>query len=107
MRVQLLGARRIEVRPEAFKRRQPRLVLHHDGERILGNGEVEQVGQAQAAIRLAPQVPELFEEHRSSASPLFGFSTLAARRHPRISRGVGAVGRMRGGEGAQIAARAG
>ncbi len=80
----------------ALERDQPRPVFGHDGVVVLGERVVEQIGQAQPPIRLAPQIFELLEKHLLSSS-----------RHARSSRGSGTVGRIRAGGGAQMEARAG
>ncbi|HVA41591.1 MAG TPA: hypothetical protein VNF49_13050 [Candidatus Binataceae bacterium] len=96
VRVELLGAGRIQIGTRAGECRKARPVFHHDGLLVLGVSEVEQIVQPAPEIGLAPEVTKFFEQHAFSPS-----------RQPRISRGVGTVGRMRAGGGAHIEARAG
>ena len=52
--VQLGGAGRVEVGAVTLERDQPRPVFGHDGVVVFGKAVVEQIGQAQPPIRLAP-----------------------------------------------------
>src|SRR5579863_750240 len=95
MRVQLLDARRIEIRSRAFEARKERAVLERDGAVIERQRVVELIGQSAPPIFFSSEIPELPEDHKPSFLP-----------HTLISLGLGTDGRIWGG-GASIEARAG